>query len=75
MTKKPSEMDQLRAELLADPRVTIGSSVMADMEAYMAAQKRPAPFDYHNCWRCRSGQLACVEGDARRCSFLHARDD
>lgn len=50
--------------------------VVTDMEQAMAPRRdRLAPFDDHNCWRCRSGQLACVEGNPRRCSFLHARND
>jgi hypothetical protein len=36
---------------------------------------RPAPFDAHNCARCRDGDDPCVEGAPARCSNLHARND
>lgn len=36
---------------------------------------RPAPFNYHNCWKCRDGQRPCVNGDAHGCEHLHARND
>ncbi len=39
---------------------------------------RASPFDYHNCWRCKSGAdpSRCPHPDnPRQCDTLHARDD
>lgn len=36
---------------------------------------RPSPFDYHNCYRCKSGKEPCVHGNPHGCEYLHARDD
>jgi hypothetical protein len=36
---------------------------------------RDAMFRDHNCSRCRSGERACVQGEPRRCDWLHARND
>lgn len=32
-------------------------------------------FIHHNCYRCHSGELPCVQGHPNRCEFPHARND
>lgn len=44
-------------------------------ERAMGPSGRPGVFNDHNCWRCHSGELPCVNGNANRCEFLHARND
>jgi len=36
---------------------------------------REGIFRDHNCWRCRSGELPCVQGHPRQCEYPHARND
>jgi hypothetical protein len=32
-------------------------------------------FRDHRCYRCNSGERACVRGNPRNCEFPHARND
>lgn len=36
---------------------------------------RTGIFRYHNCWKCRSGELPCANGNPNRCEHPHARND
>jgi hypothetical protein len=36
---------------------------------------REGIFRYHNCARCRDGQLPCVQGAPHRCDWPRARND
>jgi hypothetical protein len=44
------------------------------MEKAVGKADRPAPFDYHNCAYCNSGQKPCRNGNPYRCEYLHARN-
>jgi hypothetical protein len=32
-------------------------------------------FRDHRCWKCNDGEKPCVEVDAYRCQYPHARND
>lgn len=32
-------------------------------------------FATHNCWKCKDGELSCVQGGGRNCEYPHARND
>lgn len=32
-------------------------------------------FEHHRCWRCNSGEKACVEGNPRMCGYPRAVND
>ena len=36
---------------------------------------RSGIFVYHNCWKCRSGEKACVRGNPNLCEYPVARND
>ena len=36
---------------------------------------RAGIFRLHNCWKCRSGEVACANGNPSRCEYPHARND
>lgn len=44
-------------------------------ERGMGSSGRPGIFNHHNCWRCHSGELPCVNGNPRGCEYPHARND
>lgn len=36
---------------------------------------RAGIFRYHNCWKCKNGNLPCVNGHQSKCEYPHARND
>jgi hypothetical protein len=32
-------------------------------------------FRDHNCWKCKDGERACVNGSPNSCEYPHARND
>lgn len=53
------------------------SESMPEQEAAMGPRDNPhhEMFRYHNCWKCRSGEYSCVNGNPNQCEYPHARDD
>jgi hypothetical protein len=37
--------------------------------------KREGFFRDHNCWRCKSGEKPCANGNPNQCDYPHARND
>ena len=55
---------------------TDDSDILAEMDRAMGPDRtRSPPFDYHNCWRCKSGAQPCVNGNPNGCEYLRARND
>ena len=52
------------------------SDILTEMDRAMGPDRtKPPPFDYHTCWRCKSGAQPCVNGNPSGCENLHARND
>ena len=55
---------------------TDDTDLMAEMDRAMGPDRtRPAPFDYHRCYRCDSGARPCVHGSPSGCEYLRARNE
>lgn len=56
---------------------TTKSDVEREMAKAMGPRENPTHpmFRYHNCWRCKSGELPCKQGAPNRCEYPHARND
>lgn len=52
------------------------SDILTEMDRAMGPDRtKPAPFDYHNCYRCKNGVQPCVKDSTSGCEYLRARND